>query len=321
MAIKYVLSDITKLNVDAIVNATNEHFIATGGLDSTIHQNAGIELLEFCKKLELGKTTEVKISRGFNLPVKYIIHAVGPVYKNGDDKEIAELYETYKNALNLALKYEIKTIAFPLISAGANGFPKQLAIDIAQNAINDFLETNEMDISLVFYDRSIFDNLPEDKYENLLKFIGSNFVEHEIFLYRTQSEKTDFRRLSKIISSEADVSPTLEKIVDNFADKLNKWMIKKDIASTTIWKKANIDRKLFSKIFNGSQPSKKTAILLTLALELNIDDSLDLLNRAGYTLSNALKEDIVVKWYIENNIYSVYEVCETQMKLGLPTIF
>ncbi|MDY0277744.1 MAG: macro domain-containing protein [Acholeplasma sp.] len=320
MAIKFVLSDITKLRVDAIVNAANETLLGGGGVDGAIHQSAGPKLLEYCKTLGGAKTTEAKITPGFDLSCKYIIHAVGPVYKDGLHNESEELYNTYKNALHLAALNKVNSIAFPLISTGAYGFPMQQAIDIACQAINDFLETNELDVSLVFYDRKTFDNLSLDKYEEVLKFIGQNYV-HE---YKIDSErkirnvaKKDFSQFDFLM----DISTTLNDVDETFADKMNKWMIAKNIPSNELWKLANIDRKLFSKVFNGSRPSKKTAILLTLALALNIDDSLDLLSRAGYTLSNALKDDIVVRWHIENNIHSVYEVCQTQLKLGLPTLF
>ena len=322
MPIKLIVGDITKLKVDAIVNSANPSLLGGGGVDGAIHQAAGPELLEYTKTLGGAKVTEAKITQGFKLHAKYIIHAVGPIYIDGKHDEEAELYKTYFNALSLAKENYIKSIAFPLISAGVYKFPKQLAINIAYQAMQDFLDSFDMDISLVFYSKDIFNHLEDLQYNDLVNFINKNFFDEtfEELSYLRLIDENVTRKHANVIYNK-DVAPTLRKTEDSFADQLNKIMLKKGIYSNELWKKANIDRKLFSKIFNGSHPSKKTAILLTLALELNIDESLDLLSRAGYTLSNAIKEDLVVRWHIENKIYSVMEVCESQLRLGLNTLF
>lgn len=173
MPIKFAVGDITKLKVQAIVNAANRTLLGGGGVDGAIHRAAGPELLEYNKKLGGAKTTEVKASPGFNLDVEYILHAVGPVYRDGTYNEEKNLYQTYINALNLANSLNINEIAFPLISAGAYKFPKDLAIKAAITAILDFLEENEMTVILVFYDRLMIENISDDSVE-LIKLITNN---------------------------------------------------------------------------------------------------------------------------------------------------
>ena len=173
MSLKFVIADITKLNVEAIVNAANRTLLGGGGVDGAIHRAAGPRLLEYCKTLGGAKTTQAKITPGFDLKAKHIIHAVGPVYRDGTYREDEMLYKTYQNALNVAKEHGIKEIAFPLISAGAYRFPKQLAIEIAVKAIQDFLENNEMNVILVFYDGISLD-VKEDNSLELMKLITTN---------------------------------------------------------------------------------------------------------------------------------------------------
>lgn len=139
-------------------------------------------------------------------------------------------------------------------------------------------------------------------------------------LYSAESRIEPLYREQRIIQKK-DISPWLNDIEKTFAELMIDWMNKKDIKNQDLWKKANIDRRLFSKILSGGHPSKKTAILLSLALELELDDALDLLSRAGYTLSHSIKEDLVVEWHIKNKVFSVFEVCAIQCQLGLSSLF
>jgi O-acetyl-ADP-ribose deacetylase (regulator of RNase III) len=165
--------DIAKLKVDAIVNAANTSLLGGGGVDGAIHRAAGFELLEFNRKLGGCQTGEAKISPGFNLSAKYIIHTVGPVWNGGKNnvteavtKEDNLLANCYRNSLNLAVENEIKTIAFPAISTGIYRFPLERATDIAVSAVKKFLEKNESIEKVIFV---CFDEETYGAYQNLLQ--------------------------------------------------------------------------------------------------------------------------------------------------------
>ena len=134
--------EITKLKVDVIVNAANNTLLGGGGVDGAIHEAAGIQLLEECRTLNGCETGEAKITKGYNLAAKYVIHTVGPVWKGGNYNEKELLSKAYKNVMITAIKNKIKTIAFPNISTGVYGFPKELAAKIAINEVNKFLKTD-----------------------------------------------------------------------------------------------------------------------------------------------------------------------------------
>jgi O-acetyl-ADP-ribose deacetylase (regulator of RNase III) len=148
--IKIVKEDITKLKVDAIVNAANRTLLGGGGVDGAIHRAAGPKLLEECKTLGGCETGEAKITKGYNLPAKYVIHTVGPVWYGGKNDEEKMLALCYRNSLVLAVKNGIKTIAFPSISTGAYGFPIEKASLIAMNEVKNFLEKNDFLGKIIF---------------------------------------------------------------------------------------------------------------------------------------------------------------------------
>ncbi|MFO7842362.1 MAG: O-acetyl-ADP-ribose deacetylase [Bacteroidales bacterium] len=164
--IEIIQDDITKLEVDAIVNAANKSLLGGGGVDGAIHRAAGKELLEECKTLNGCETGEAKITKGYHLPAKFVIHTVGPVWHGAQNKESELLANCYKNSLNLALKNNIKTIAFPNISTGVYGFPKDKAAETAIKTVTDFLgHTNQ--IEKVYF--VCFDNENYSLYQELLK--------------------------------------------------------------------------------------------------------------------------------------------------------
>ncbi|ABO51141.1 Appr-1-p processing domain protein [Desulforamulus reducens MI-1] len=140
--ISLIEGDITKLKVDAIVNAANTSLLGGGGVDGAIHLAAGPALLEECRKLNGCPTGEAKITAGYNLPARWVIHTPGPIWRGGQNNEESLLTNCYRNSLNLAVKNEIKTIAFPLISAGIYRFPLERAVNIAVKEVKQFLDTD-----------------------------------------------------------------------------------------------------------------------------------------------------------------------------------
>ena len=151
--ISIIQGDITKQQVDAIVNAANKSLLGGGGVDGAIHRAAGPQLLQECQTLGGCQTGEAKLTKGYNLPAKYVIHTVGPVYGTEDGKEAELLAACYKNSLSLAKHYQCKTIAFPAISTGIYGFPKEEAVNIVKKTLADFIRENDSitEIRLVVY--------------------------------------------------------------------------------------------------------------------------------------------------------------------------
>lgn len=308
MAIKIIKGDITKLEVDAIVNSANSDLLGGGGVDGAIHSAAGPKLLEECKLLGGCRVGEAKITKGYDLKAKYVIHTVGPFWQGGDNNEEKLLTSCYFNSLMLAKKNDVETIAFPLISSGVFGYPKDKAIRVAMNSFEKFLEKTDMDISLVIYDSKTF-KLSEDLYFDIEKFIGENYVdEYAIdqgricYSYNIFEFKQKNRTLSEVIN----------EVDDTFSETLLRLIDEKGMTDVEVYKKANIDRKLFSKIRSNKdyKPSKITAIAFAIALCLNFDETIDFIGKAGFTLSRAIKFDLIIRYCIEQKKYNIHEINE-----------
>ena len=411
MPLAIIRNDITLLNVDAIVNAANETLLGGGGVDGAIHRAAGKELKEYCRKLNGCKTGDAKITPGFNLPAKYVIHTVGPVWRGGESNESNLLVSCYWKSLHLAKANKCESIAFPLISTGAYGYPKEQAFRIAQHTIQAFLKDNDMMVYLVVFDRdSLF--IGRRLFKDVQQYIDQRYVDEHTQslsermrrqrnLYGTDGEWTgssamqrygeefctmpaplsredaDFapckpatpppkaaapqpkdeaggfwKKISRKRKAPKDEQPpmpspappmpesaagglwekipaggktlkdALEQMDEGFSETLLRKIDEKGMTDAQCYKKANIDRKLFSKIRNDKnyKPSKRTAVALCVALELDIADTMDLLSRAGFALTHASKFDIIIEYFILNRNFDIFEINETLFYFDQPLL-
>lgn len=326
MPLQIVRNDITKMKVDAIVNAANSSLLGGGGVDGCIHRAAGPELLQECRTLHGCETGGAKITKGYKLPCKYVIHAVGPIYRDGRHQEQKLLESCYKTSLNLAKEHGCESVAFPLISSGIYGYPKDQALKVAVDTISAFLLENDMMVYIVIFDRKAY-QIGGKLFADIAAYIDDRYVEEH-----TDSRREQMRRLKALEESvclsaaSASMPPetadkcvgrkTLEDALNQIDESFSEMLLRKiDESSMTdaqCYKKANIDRKLFSKIRSDKfyKPSKPTVLAFALALELPITEMRDMLSKAGFALSHSSKFDIIVEYFVEQGNYNVHEINE-----------
>ena len=326
MPLEIVRNDITKMTVDAIVNAANESLLGGGGVDGAIHYAAGPQLLAECKTLGGCKTGKAKITGGYNLPAKYVIHTVGPIYEDGKHGEKALLESCYRESLALAKKHNCETMAFPLISSGVYGYPKDQALKVAIDVIGDFLLENEMKVYIVIFDKAAY-KISEKLFSDIAEYIDDNYVDEHTD-YRRERSRMNYPCQSVMIGSaqpeyldlceckamalEDDLDAKLKQIDESFSQMLLRKIDEKGMTDAECYKKANIDRKLFSKIRSDVhyKPSKPTAIAFAISLELSLDETEDMLKKAGFALSHSNKFDIIIEYFISKDNYNIFEINE-----------
>ncbi len=307
MPIRIIRNDITKVACDAIVNAANRSLLGGGGVDGAIHRAAGPGLLEECRRLGGCATGEAKITGAYNLPARFIIHTVGPIWQGGGKGERELLQSCYRQSLTLALRNRCETVAFPLISGGAYGYPKDEALRLAVDTISDFLRENDMLVYLVVYDRSAV-QISEKLFSDIASYIDDNYV--------AAQPSARFRRESMsmpVMAAPAkDLSQALSQLDESFTQMLLRIIDEKGMKDSECYKKANIDRKLFSKIRSNIyyHPTKSTVLAFAVALELSLRETRALLRTAGYALSHSSKFDIIVEYFINNKNYNIFEINE-----------
>lgn len=329
MPLEIVRNDITKMKVDAIVNAANESLLGGGGVDGAIHRAAGSGLLAECRTLGGCKTGKAKITGGYHLPAKYVIHTVGPVYRDGNHGEKTLLESCYRESLALAKERGCETVAFPLILSGVYGYPKDQALKVAIDVISDFLLENEMTVYIVIFDKAAY-QISEKLFSDIAEYIDDNYVDEHTDYSRerkrmnamppmapcTRRKKSDIDSFEicdcKAMPLEDDLDAKLKQIDESFSQMLLRKIDEKGMTDAECYKKANIDRKLFSKIRRDVhyKPSKPTALAFAISLELSLDETEDMLRKAGFVLSHSNKFDIIIEYFISKGNYNIFEINE-----------
>ena len=381
MPFEIVRNDITKMKVDAIVNAANRSLLGGGGVDGAIHHAAGPLLLEECRQLGGCETGEAKLTRGYRLPAKYVIHTVGPIWHGGEQGEKELLTACYRNSLELADQNGCESVAFPLISAGAYGYPKDQAMDVAVSAITHFLLDHEMTVYLVVFGRTefmtgkkLFRDIQEyidDVYakthvrENTERYRERRWREDEsealdmdmelapctpeeeeceapkrgpsffrgrkavppvsadkVFSYGSVKPREDEKEGLAFITDRADWEDLLRKTDESFSQALMRMIDERGMTDTQCYKLANVDRKLFSKIRSNPdyRPSKPTVFAFAIALKLTLNETRELLGKAGFALSHSSKFDIILEYCIGTRHFDINEINQVLFEFDLPLL-
>jgi O-acetyl-ADP-ribose deacetylase (regulator of RNase III) len=356
MPLMIVRNDITKMKVDAIVNAANSSLLGGGGVDGCIHRAAGPKLLEECRRLNGCRTGSAKITGAGKLPCKYVIHAVGPKWNGGNCGERELLISCYRTSLALAREAGCESIAFPLISSGIYGYPKDQALQIAVDTAGAFLAENDMTVYIVIFDKAAY-QIGEKLFADITDYIDDHYVEEQPEAFAETARKL---RSSRAFDRKPPVSPpkagmvpmqmyeedaplicsrpmafqpsvsqpsapqwasagvesqlkdALKQLDESFSEMLLRKIDEKNMTDAQCYKRANIDRKLFSKIRGDRlyRPSKPTVLAFAIALELSPDETADMLRKAGFALSRSSKFDIIVEFFIRRGNYNIHEINE-----------
>ena len=365
MPLKIVRNDITKMNTEIIVNTANDHPTVGTGCDFAIYQAAGREELLAYRSEHIGYVPEgeVFITPAFQLPAKHIIHAVSPYYEDGMHGEEEKLRACYCKSLQLAHEVHAESIAFPLISTGGFGYPKEEGLRIAVDEINSFLLSHDMLIYLVVFDQKT-SKLGTRLYPGLESYIDQKNVEEkrqeeyfgvydtgnfvpsmasdttavlQDFSQRRRREEpctidaVSFEEAEDVTGDgfldfeglhESKLQERMRHLSDTFSQYLLYLIQSKNMENAEVYKRAIVDKKVFSKIKNNVNyhPQKMTALCLCVGAKLNLDESRDLLARAGYALSPCDKTDVIFSYFIENKIYDMIELDIQLEEHGLPCI-
>lgn len=337
MPLKIIRDNIVHLKVDAVVNAANKQLIPAGGVSQSIFHVAGEEQMRAaCEAVAPCAVGDAVLTPGFNLPARYVIHAVGPVWLGGEHGEEEQLRACYRKALALAAEHACETAAFPLLATGALEYPRDLAMQTAIAEISAFLMENEMDVTIVVYDQQSF-HLSEKLFNDIKTFIDDTYVRERerfssaptipgILTGEYLNRIRGFRGFADHANTMGFGTPRLEEAVrhvgDPFSITLLRLIDERGRSDVEVYKRANLDRKLFSKIRSNPSynPSKYTALALAVALELPLEQTRDLLGRAGYALSPAQKADVIVEYFIDQNIYDIHQINEALFEFNQPLL-
>lgn len=321
MPLHIVRNDITKMNVDAIVNSADPLLLGgEGGVDGCIHRAAGPGLLAECRTLGGCPTGSARLTAAYDLPCKYVIHTVAPRWQDGRHDECALLVSCYLAALALAEKRGCESVAFPLLSSGSLNYPREQALDIAIDTIGHFVLRSDMTVYLVVFDRAAYP-LRGDVCAEIRAYINDRYVDvYAISQAIAQQEERlysarmfdDSPSPSTYTLASLSLEEAVKQLDEGFSEMLLRKISESGMTDAQCYKRANIDRRLFSKIKNDKHytPSKSTVIAFALALELPMEELREMLGKAGYSLTRACEFDIIVEYFVTRGIYSVFTINE-----------
>lgn len=330
MPLQIIRQDITKMRVDAIVNTTNEEMIGYSGVDLAIHTIAGAELDEECAKLAPLGLGQAKLSGAYGLPCKYVIHTSGPVWRGGLVGESIILRSCYIESLKLAVKSGCRSVAFPLISSGVYGYPKDQVLKFAIQTITEFLFDHELTVYICVFDKESY-SFSQKLFSDIQEFINDEYVdEHDEDFYEAFDGSVDEMPMAKCIQAPmcADAMMPRKRETSSAAGKsLREYMKQMDrsfqemlfdlidesgMTDVECYKKANVDKRTFSKIKSNKEykPSKQTVIAFAISLQLDMDTTQELLATAGFTLSRSKVFDKIIRYFIHNGNYDIFEINE-----------
>lgn len=308
------------MDVDVIVNAANSQLEKGGGVCGAIFKAAqSSELTKVCQKLAPVATGEAVITPGYSLKARAIIHAVGPIYDPSDRSESERLLRlAYRNSLNLAVDSANTSIAFPLISSGIYGYPRSEAFRIANEEIQNFLKDQEMTVYLTLFDKQSF-MIGQKLHDDIQAYINDNYVSEHLVLrnmaasYKSTQLLEDDENLevaSYVMDQNLD--DRINTLDEPFSATLFRFIDERELSDVEVYKGANIDRKLFSKIRTNPNyiPRKNTILAFAISLHLSLDETNLLLKTAGYALSKSRVFDVIVEYFIFSNRYDIYEINE-----------
>ncbi len=348
-------NDITKISVDAIVNAANTQLKMGGGVCGAIFKAAGeLKLQQACNLLAPIKTGDAVITDGFDSKAKYIIHTAGPIYKEGNSQQESQLYDCYQNSLKLAAAKQLETVAFPLISSGIYGYPPDKALAIALKSIHDFLGSYDgsMTVYMIVYNNQAF-AAAQKLYSDVESYIDERFIDDDIAerkrrlniglnerlccqtrMPSTQASTSCEDVTEELANSDEDnvtlgsmpqpckessdsTNNILANLEDSFNKQLFKFIHKKNMTNAEVYKNANLDRRLFSKIISNENytPCKNTIFALAISLKLNLDETQTLLRSAGFAISHSSKSDLIIEYYITHQDSEIYNIDELNFLL------
>lgn len=353
MPFQIVRNDITKMHTDVIVSPTGQEAVAGGGVDRAVYRAAGQEeLLEMRRKIGRMSPGEVAETSAGSLACRYIFHACSPVYQDGSRGEGRLLRDCYEKCLALAAEKGCESIAFPLLSAGTNGFPALLALETAVDAFRDFLQARDMEIYLVVFDGEST-ALSGNLFPGVRAYVDEHYVEAALeeeyrgrrrrgllarrsMLSENMQETEDgamprdrakqaapavYAAAPAASAAPSGLSDFIRQNAGSFEEYLQKLINRKGMTNAEVYKRANLSKQYFSKVMHGQvKPAKEKLLCIAVALKLNLDETRDFLRLAGFALSPCSKTDLVFEYFIVRQDFDIFSIDIALFDCGLPSL-